>query len=283
MTANSSNIAKLDDSDANGTSNNEISANRVITKLPTFYKTNPSLWFCQIESLFVASGVASERTKYHTVVASIESDILVQVSDIIMDPPIDQPYSALKARILSRFGDSEEKRIKKLLTEMQLGDKRPSFLLMEMRQLGGNNVTDDILKSLWIQQMPRQIQAILSVSSDNLSTLASMADKIYETTSSSEMCSISNSSYQSESLQSQISALTKKIDEMCSHNSRNFHNGRQGNFRNRSRSRSKNNNTGNANNTNNRNLCFYHSKFGDRAKKCREPCSFVKNNSNSGN
>lgn len=110
---------------------------RITTKIPPFWTKNPAIWFAQMDSQFINKGVASEKTKYHTIVSTIESEIAAQVSDIILDPPADTPYSTLKERLLERFADSEEKRLKKLLGEIELGDRLPSHLLREMKELAG--------------------------------------------------------------------------------------------------------------------------------------------------
>uniref|UniRef100_A0A1I8PZX3 Uncharacterized protein n=1 Tax=Stomoxys calcitrans TaxID=35570 RepID=A0A1I8PZX3_STOCA len=57
---------------------------------------------------------------------------------------------------------SEEKRLKRLLRETELGDKKPSTILREMICLASGEVSDEFLKSLWMQRLPKQTQAILS-------------------------------------------------------------------------------------------------------------------------
>ncbi|GFY72531.1 uncharacterized protein TNIN_19881 [Trichonephila inaurata madagascariensis] len=92
---------------------------------------------------------------------------------------------------LNRLTDTEESRLKKLLTEMELGDRRPSDLLRQMKSLAGSSISDELIKSLWLQRLPQQTQAILSTSKDILNN-AEMADKIISVYSSSEVCSVAN-------------------------------------------------------------------------------------------
>ena len=79
--------------------------------------------------------------------ASIESEILSQVSDVILNPPETEEYTTLKRCLLERFADSEEQRLKKLITDLDLGDKRPSHLLREMKELAGPHVNEGMVKS----------------------------------------------------------------------------------------------------------------------------------------
>jgi len=78
---------------------------------------------------------------------AIESEILAQVSDVI-SPPIIDMYSTLKNRIIKRFSESEDARLKKLPIDIELGDQRPSHLLRKIHSLTSGKVSDDILKTI---------------------------------------------------------------------------------------------------------------------------------------
>ncbi|XP_059217918.1 uncharacterized protein LOC131994885 [Stomoxys calcitrans] len=120
-------------SDSNSSVQMQIS--RVAVKAPPFWRADPLLWFKQMESQFLMAGVTQDATKFHTVVASIESNILEKTAEIIVNPPSENMYDTLKNKLISSFTDSEEKRLKKLLTNIELADKKPSELLWEMRSL----------------------------------------------------------------------------------------------------------------------------------------------------
>lgn len=249
---------------------------RVSVRVPPFWKVNPAIWFSQLESQFINAGIKTDATKYHTVVGSIETDVLAQVSDIIANPPKDNAYEVLKSRLISIFTDSEERRFKKLLQDVELGDKRPSELLRQMQNLAGDRVGEHLLKSLWLQRLPSQMQAILTTSSDELNKLAEMADKIRDVTSFSEIHSASvlkpkaDTSVLSEinDLKQQISQLNLKMDKLSASYQRSRSNSRNRNQRNRSPSRNR--------------LCWYHFRFGEKATKCLKPCSFKSENSMAG-
>ncbi|GFY55944.1 uncharacterized protein TNIN_406581 [Trichonephila inaurata madagascariensis] len=61
---------------------------------------------------------------------------------------------------------------------MQLGDRKPSCLLLEMRSKAGSRISEELLKSLFIQRLPTQVQQILAISNDQLDKLVEMADGI---------------------------------------------------------------------------------------------------------
>lgn len=241
---------------------------RVSVKVPPFWKTNPKLWFSQIESQFFTSKITVDATKFHTVVAAVESSILSQVSDIIINPPAERMYDTLKERLILQYSDSEQKRLKTLLMDIELGDKKPSTLLREMRDLSGGGLTDEMLKSLWLQRLPQQQQAILSVKgTDDVTNLATLADKINEVGDFSQSNIAETSSARSNSnIDKQIAELSKQVAELRNaihHQSRPRSTSNQRN-RQRSSSRSKPSSE----------YCWYHSKFGVNASECKKPCNF---------
>ncbi|GFS93388.1 uncharacterized protein NPIL_118781 [Nephila pilipes] len=225
--------------------NTEI--NRVAVKPPIFWRNKPKLWFLQLEAQFANSGISQDATKYNIVVAALDENVLDFVVDILSNPPENEKYDTLKKALLNRLTDTEESRLKKLLTDLELGDKRPSDLLRQMKSLAGNSISDEIIKSLWLQRLPQQTQVILTISNDTLDKIAEMADKIIAVYSSSEICqatkvgSLPNSASSFDRnkldvLQADIAALTKKFDEF-SRNTRSRSKSR-GNDRRRSRSNS---------------------------------------------
>jgi len=63
---------------------------------------------------------------------------------------------------------------------MRLGDKKPSMLPNEMQRLGGMTCSAQLLKTLWLQQLPVTTQSCLTMSSGTIEKLARLADKISE-------------------------------------------------------------------------------------------------------
>lgn len=124
----------------------------------------------------------NDLTKFNTIVGVIESDILSAVSDIVLNPPAINLYDTLKQRLIKQFSDTDNKKLKSLLNNFQPGDMRPSDLLRKIRELSCNKVGDDLLRTLWLQRLPLQIQTVLSTSNDNLDQLSAMADTMFDVT-----------------------------------------------------------------------------------------------------
>jgi hypothetical protein len=58
------------------------------------------------------------------------------------------------ASLISCNSDSREQQIRKFLNEFELGDRKPSELLREMKTLAGDHVDEHMLQTLWLHRLP---------------------------------------------------------------------------------------------------------------------------------
>ncbi|GFY52926.1 uncharacterized protein TNIN_351511 [Trichonephila inaurata madagascariensis] len=235
---------------------------RIALRLPVFWRNNVALWIRQCDSAFVLSQITQDETKYAALVSMLDPETLSHVSDIILSPPAENKYLTLSYRLIREFADSEHQKKKKLLTELQLGDDKPSHLLRKMKELSGGQLQDEFLKNLWLQHLPSQIQTVFSVSSETLDKLAEIADKVADVslpvaTSAPEL----NTSAEIQELAKQIVELKLQISRMSRPRNKPF-------FRRKSSSRSRNRNR----TTNHEAICFYHKRYRANARNCVPPC-----------
>lgn len=234
----------------------------VAVKLPEFWKNDPVMWFAQAEAQFALANVVKDETKFYHIVAKIDQTVICHVTDLVTQPPAVDKYNAVKTRLISRFQVSAEGRLERLLSSCDLGDMRPTHLLAKMLELAaGLNVTDDLMKMLFLQRMPPNVKAILTISDGTLGKLAEMADKMLECSSHVTTASVSvespSETREMEELRCQIASLTTEIKRIKTNRS----------SRSRSSSRSRQLPADDE-------ICWFHRKFGSRALNCREPCKF---------
>ncbi|GFW03519.1 retrovirus-related Pol polyprotein from transposon opus [Trichonephila clavipes] len=256
---------------------------RIALRLPPFWKSNVRQWIAQCDHAFTFSGISSDDTKYSALVANLDAETLSYVSDIVLSPPNSDKYHTLSQRLITQFSDSDTQKIKKLLTDLQLGDEKPSHLLRKMKELSNGQLQDDFLQSLWLQRMPPHIQTVLSASSGSLDKLAIIADKVSEVVgASSTICAAktvpppSQSSSCSaqptmDSLARQIQELSLQVVELTRERNSSRHQ-RYSSDRRRSHSRSRSVNRGSG-------ICCYHRRYKEQARKCVSPCAFVQKTS----
>ena len=129
-----------------------------------------------MEAHFRNSSITADQTKYDCIVSSIVSEILSQVSDILINLTMEGKYAAVKNRlIIFIVTETKTQKIKTILTEVKLSDRKPSQLLCETKNLP----SDKVGETPWLQRLPSAISSILSISGDDSALLTTMADKIY--------------------------------------------------------------------------------------------------------
>ncbi|XP_012279126.1 uncharacterized protein LOC105699009 [Orussus abietinus] len=257
-----------------GSSQQEVQANEFRSaKLPTFWRNNPKLWFCQLESYFEHYHVRSDDVRYHAVVRQLDEQTMLMVSDLIVTPPTQDKYQTIKDKLITRLSESEESQFRKLLSGLELGDKRPTGLLREMRALADKSVPDRVLKTLWLQRLPKHVQEILTVvETVELDKLAEMADKTIERTRAPFVGEVethaSKRSVDLADLTGQMSQIMTRLEHLeCDRvigPSREWQRDRRP--RQRSRFRSREDQKG---------VCYYHKRFGPNAERCTTPCSWL--------
>ena len=279
----------------------------VSLKLPPFWPHDPTIWFAQVEAQFQTRQIISQLTKFSYVVSSLQPEIAQEVRDLLISPPSVDPYDKLKTELIKRTSESEQKRLHQLLISEELGDRKPSQLLRRMKQLlGENKLEERILRQLFLQRLPQNVQLILASSSDavDLEQLALIADKILEVavplsastasvgavTAPATMTPHSNYDSRLDELQAQVSQLTSLVKSLVtseSHSGHRVYGSRErsrekykkrdrSSSRSRSKSRYQSKNPPRAGSE-----CWYHWRFGDQALKCVKPCSFVESKDNS--
>ncbi|XP_041975967.1 uncharacterized protein LOC121730842 [Aricia agestis] len=244
----------------------------VSTKLPEFWTDLPRLWFAQFESV-MAPQKQGEETKFNLVISKLGKEAIQQVSDLVMSPPAQDKYTALKERLLQVYEESAERQMQKLVSELELGSQRPSQFLRRMKDLGRSaQISDNTLKSLWLSKMPSSVRAVMAVCEDqSLDKLAAMADKITEYTNVGDVAAVSckkaadgQPDEQMSRLELEVAALRAELRSRgCSRR-----NDRPTDFRRRSTSRPRRV-PGDPDW-----LCRFHFRYRSRASRCEQPCAW---------
>ena len=242
-------------------------------KIPTFFTTDPTLWFLQVESAFASCRITAEQSKADFVIANLDVDVINCVRDLLTaaERPADI-YTQIKEKIINNFSVSAETRLRQLLKGQVSSSGKPSLSLARLRALD-SNCGEDILKTVFLDQLPPSMRSILAVSAvTNLKNLAEIADKIAETSQFTDANVAAISPGNSKTLEDKIDLLTARLDALRSGYDSNS--SRQGRSRARSRSQSQNSRA-NSRSSSSSGKCWYHQKFNKKARKCVKPCSWA--------
>ncbi|XP_018652090.1 putative sodium/solute symporter [Schistosoma mansoni] len=250
------------------------------SRLPEFDRSDPELWFAQLEHYFTRHNIKSEGIRYRDLCSILPPSVAKEVRDLILDPPSPQPYTILRREIINRLSLSDGQRIQRLFQGETLGDRSPSQFLRHLQVLmGDNTVGEAVLKQGWIQALPCYVQHCLDAQDPetSLSHLARIADRIMERGPPTGPGAINHTQKVEsakdpviEGLIASVKGLTEAVTRM------------QMGHRNRSRSpqrpRSKSQNRSQMSRQPAQ-FCWYHWKFGVNSAKCMQPCAWPKHNS----
>lgn len=260
-------------------------------RLPPFWRENPALWFAQVEAAFGLHQVRADSTRYHHIVTQLDPKSLPAISDIILNPPANNKYDAVKRRILASYDESSESKMRKLLQGIEPTNEKPTLILQRIRNLAGGQVGDAFLRTIFLNQMPEFVRGVLAISGDaDLSALALQADKVMEASSNSSAIyavsrqtpsqdgasastarasAVSVSTVSDSTLSGLIDAIAnlakdvKSLQLSASRSRSASRSDSQSVQRNESRSASRNDGD----------ICRFHRNFGKRARNCEEPCA----------
>ncbi|XP_054717505.1 uncharacterized protein LOC129226901 [Uloborus diversus] len=138
-----------------------------------------------------------------------------------------------------------------------------------MRNLADQKVSENFLKTLWLQRLPLNMRSILSVSNDDLNKLATMTDKIWglRLPNNYNLASVSQANESMvtlESLQKQITDLWIQVKNLSKRGRSSARRQYSGKAHSKSGSRKL---------TDKHGILNFHLKFGDKAYKCLQSCS----------
>ena len=265
-----------------------------LPKLPEFWPFNVSGYFSTIEIMFSHSGITEEAPKYSALIQALSKhkQTLTKVADILQNLNQDEPYTQLKTSLLERLCNKIDDSPYTILKQCTKGsDTITEFLICIKATLGTNYdshspiLTDSIRHHL-LEAVDPQIRINLyHYESASLEELAQHADRLIARLKQSHRSQptpypgkepSSNQSLINEVLESRLDSLQRSVSELLqsenhsiakpphatqvpSLNSEHHHN------------RPFNRNSSQLRRCDQPLLCYYHGRFGDRARKCEAP------------
>ena len=220
--------------------------NAVSLKLPTFWTSQPEVWFEQTEAQFHIRQITADTTKFYYVVSALHQDTAGHVIDFLRHPPTDDIYQGIKKLLIGTFGLSRRARVARLLHMDGLGDRKPSMLMNEMLALMDGHVPCLLFYQLFPKQMPNDIHLIFA---DETFTdprqLAARADVLWHSKQHDET-SINNGITVKRRSAGTTSARSDETTLKSPTNS-------------------------------SEKWCYYHQRWGKDAYRCRPPCTHPRN------
>ena len=240
----------------------------VAIKLSVPWTSNMSAWFLQAEAQFNLRKISDSTTKFFHIIQVLSEEMMQKVMHLVSSPPADDPYGALKAELLKATALSDKQRYAAATREVVLGDSKPSELLARLKTLfPSGNPDDSFFRQLFLEKLPPIAQTIIAAAPSTSTTqeLAVMADKVVEAHFlQSPIASVQKpTSSTEETLAKQVADLQLAVTNLSAQlNRRDRSNSRHSRSPSRRRLIEPENGK-----------CFYHTNFGENARKCKPPCS----------
>ena len=187
----------------------EAQVHHVACKIPDFWEHDPTTWFAQCEGQFRISKVTSDSLKFDYAVQKLNSAVIKRVRDLVLNPPADGKYDALKARILAASKRSQYEELRDLHATAPLGDRRPSELmddiLASVPSLDISGTAEPFIEFVFLSRLPDALRSLVSVAKyDTLRNLAEHSDHLWTASGGSTAHSLSSSTF--------VNAVASNVD-----------------------------------------------------------------------
>ncbi|KAM9332927.1 ester hydrolase C11orf54 homolog isoform 2-T2 [Pholidichthys leucotaenia] len=216
----------------------------VSVNLPDFWQDNPRCWFHVIEAQFAIWGVTADDTKFYHVVAALDGRTARHVGSLLDQPPTGNRYEALKAALTQRYTLSDSERAERLLTRTELGDGSAVDLMEKMLALRGTDDEHFLFAHLFLRTLPTAARAALAnsplLAMRDYRALAWEADRIINAT------------------------RTITVNTAAAEPGETTRGGEEPPTAAAAGAKEREGET----------LCFYHRRFGEKARRCVPPCQF---------
>ncbi|XP_074041817.1 uncharacterized protein [Leptinotarsa decemlineata] len=240
--------------------------------LPSFWKTDPELWFNTVETIFNLNSIHSNKIKFGKILTVSDCSIVKENSNLflIQHKNSSDSYELLKSQHIRMYQISDEEKIRKLFSECQLGDRKPNQLYRQMKDLASGQITPNFIFLSWLKKLPNTVEQLIRAFYEKLpeEELITMADGMMKGIANTDVCSIQTGQKKNR-LENKIEQLIQKLDESRTRRRSPVFEGEWSRSRSRFRSKFQDSNS-------NDELCYYHRLFKNSARKCIKPCTFDK-------
>ena len=232
---------------------------RVAVKLPEFWPDNVGIWFSRVEAQFRISNVTSEQLKFDYVVQKLDNDTVSRIQDVLYETPATNPYQTLKARVTACFAKSDYEKLREFRDIPSLGDQRPSQLmdrlLSTIAGISHEKSSCPFIEFAFLSRLPDRLREMVSqVKHEDLRKLAEHADEVWSKSLHSAV-NLLPDGLAGPAVEPAVAAVSNR---------------RAGAAISQQQPRGQ------------RVLCAWHRVFGQRARRCEDPCDWVPGNGQTG-
>ena len=232
-------------------------------RLPTFLTFDVELWHQQCQAAFQIHGINDERSKYFQALASLQAEVVQNVTAYITEPDAGHEFAGLVEALSFAYSKSDAEKYDELFNKT-LGDKKPSQLYYHMRRLWLDDFPDKskVLRQIFIRKLPPSVAVLLrSITNIDLKEFLRAADDMVDQHNQQGNMMIAR---QVNVPQEDMTPMEPKAADRAKTISKSWTN------KNKS-----SNQWIESRRYNDDGICNYHVQYGEKAFKCRPGCKFI--------
>jgi len=236
----------------------------VAFRIPDFWPHDPSTWFRKIESKFRICNIRQSSTKYDHLLSALPTNICSSINDSLaeIDENADNAYEPLKELLMTRYTMDRWARAFKLHKFPEIGNMKPSEMMRQMKALLPLDSTAcTYFMAAFLLRLPADmIDHIISQDFKDCTKMAEYADKLYARRRGNTVTAVT-ANY--EATINAVSGGPRR--ENSPHDRRRRSPSRPGRSRRKTPGLYKDDSG----------ICYYHTTYGDQARKCKPRCQWV--------
>ena len=248
-------------------------------EIPPFDKEHVDIWIKRTENAFIRALITSPRDKFAFLEAKFPCNFNPRINDYLWGDATQDSYDEFIAYLRSEYGPTKQQKAAIFIDGFKRDGRKPSQYIAALNEKTKDVTVDDIKKEMLIREMPMEIRRMLQERLEegiSLEEAAKTADAYFDKDGRPR--------FQSSSV-NEVRHAESEPDEVDGINAVNNRFKKRFNLGPKKPQ-------GNANfsrptpkpaTTPKTNICFYHEKYGEYAKKCNEACKFFDANRFSGN
>ena len=250
-------------------------------EIPTFDKEHVEIWIKRMENAYIRAGISSIKEKF----AFLEMKFAVNVDPVInefffVSDPTQENWNNFLAHLRKEYGPTPQQKASIFIDGFKRDSLRPSQYAAALNDKTKDVTLDDIKKEMMMRELPVEIRRMLQerIENSTFKEAAEISDAYFDRdgqprhSSSSTVNEISEPSqdFHLQTDSTDVNAVASRFRQNRQNPSSSF---RPSQPRSKSRNTNRQPTTHSTNTqSSTSNLCFYHEKFGDKARKCEEAC-----------
>jgi hypothetical protein len=229
--------------------------------LPKFWASSPVAWFRTADAFFALRGINNEIEKFYMVLCALSETNVDQARNIVEAEPTEDSFRLIREALVATHTMSEYQMVDHIVNMEPLNGRKPSELLAAMSKY---RPADDshFFAYHFLQRLPREVRVLLSREPvENMQAIAEKADG-FMALHKPQQHDVAAVAAADDAEEDAAVAAVKKGNSFKK-------GGGKKKFSKQKRQRSRSNSTERRSP-----LCWLHIRFGDKARRCEQPCAW---------